>query len=324
MAVFPINSVSSLFSSHVYFLLYYLSSLLQIAEGEVGLHHKQPIMQNFPSHLQLHFGIYVENFVYWLLAHFQSVFDGISHFLLGILVHINDFLIWIPWWIVIILIFVATWRLKTFWTGILFAMFLFLIGLFGYWDLMMLTLSLVLSSVIVSLVIGIPLGILMASNKTAEKILLPILDAMQTMPSFVYLIPAIILFGLGMVPGVFSTVIYALPPVMRLTNLAIRNVPKEVVEAGQSFGSSRWQLLIKVQVPQALPTIMAGINQTTMMALAMVVVASMVGAKGLGLEVLTAINRIDIAQGFEAGISIVFLAIIIDRLTLAISSKVQK
>lgn len=152
----------------------------------------------------------------------------------------------------------------------------------------------------------------------------PILDAMQTMPSFVYLIPAIFFFSLGNVSAVFATLIYALPPVIRLTELAIRNVDEDVIESAQSFGSSRWQMLTKVQLPQALPTIMAGVNQTTMMALSMVVIASMVGAKGLGEQVLIAINRIDMALGFEAGISIVFLAIIIDRVTNGVASSFQK
>ncbi|HBM74099.1 MAG TPA: choline ABC transporter permease subunit, partial [Clostridiaceae bacterium] len=147
------------------------------------------------------------------------------------------------------------------------------------------------------------------------------LDAMQTMPSFVYLIPAVYFFGLGTVPAVFATIIYATPPVMRLTNLAIRRVPKEMKEAANSFGSSRWQVLTKVELPQAFPTIMTGINQTTMMAMAMVVISSMIGAKGLGENVVTAMNRIDIAMGFEAGISIVFLAIIIDRITQGIADR---
>jgi glycine betaine/proline transport system permease protein len=152
-------------------------------------------------------------------------------------------------------------------------------------------------------------------------VLKPILDAMQTMPSFVYLIPAIMLFGLGTVPAVFATTIYSLPPVIRLTTLAIKSVSNDMLEAAHSFGVTPWQLLIKVELPQAMPTIMAGVNQTTMMAMAMVVVASMIGAKGLGYSVLVAINRTDISMGFEAGISIVFLAIIIDRLTQGVSER---
>jgi glycine betaine/proline transport system permease protein len=157
-----------------------------------------------------------------------------------------------------------------------------------------------------------------------SKIMRPILDAMQTMPSFVYLIPVIFFFPLGNVPAVIATIIYALPPVIRLTELGIRNVDQEVIESAQSFGSSRRQMLTKVELPQALPTIMAGVNQTTMMALAMAVVGSMVGAQGLGERVLFAINRIDIALGFEAGVSIVFLAIIIDRITGGIAKRIQK
>src|SRR5699024_9927061 len=177
---------------------------------------------------------------------------------------------------------------------------------------MMTTIAIILTAVGLSLLIGLPIGILMSFNKLTSDLMRPLLDAMQTMPSFVYLIPAIFFFGLGNVSAIFATLIYSIPPVIRLTELAIRGVDEEVVESALSFGSSRWQMLRKVQLPQALPTIMAGVNQTTMMALAMVVIASMVGASGLGEPVLVAIKRIDIELGFQAGISIVFLAIIID------------
>lgn len=281
-------------------------------------------MYDFPSNLRFHIGKYAEIFVNWCQDHLQWLLTGINNVLLWILLNIKDFLLWMPWWAFILIIFLATWYFKSFWTGILFAAFLFFIGLFGYWDLLMMTNAIVISSVIVSILLGIPIGILMSYSNGFESVMKPILDGMQTMPTFVYLIPVFFFFGLGMVPGVFATVIYSLPPVIRLTNIGIRGVPKEVVEAGQSFGSSKMQLLMKVQIPQALPTIMAGVNQTTMMALAMVVVASMVGAKGLGQEVLISINQLNIAQGFEAGISIVFIAIIIDRLTLGISDWFQK
>jgi len=198
---------------------------------------------------------------------------------------------------------------------------LFLIGSFDYWEPMMTTLAIVLTSVVISLLIGIPVGILISYSKRAERVSMPILDAMQTMPSFVYLLPAIMFFGLGLVPAVFATTIYALPPVIRLTNLAIKTVSKEMVEASNSFGASPWQTLMKVEIPQAMPTIMAGINQTTMMAMAMVVISSMIGARGLGLSVLTSINRIDIAMGVEAGTCVVFMAIIIDRLTQAFADR---
>ena len=203
------------------------------------------------------------------------------------------------------------------------AVFLLLIGSFGYWDFAMMTLAIIISAVIISLALGIPTGIIMARSNRVESILRPVLDAMQTMPSFVYLIPALMLFGLGKVPAVFATVIYAMPPVIRLTDVGIRQVPQSVVEAAQAFGSSSRQILFEVQLPLAIPSIMVGINQTTMMALAMVVIASMIGARGLGLEVLLAINRIEVGRGFEAGLSIVLLAIIIDRITHAMAARQQ-
>ena len=183
------------------------------------------------------------------------------------------------------------------------------------------TLSLVIASVFFALLIGLPLGVHMARSERAESIMKPILDGMQTMPSFVYLIPALMFFGMGKVPAMFATIIYAVPPVIRLTNVGIRTVDVEAVEASKAFGATARQVLFDVQLPLAKPSIMVGINQTTMMALAMVVIGSMIGAKGLGMEVLLAINRIEVGRGFEAGLSIVFLAIIIDRITFSFSVK---
>lgn len=280
-------------------------------------------MFDFPEKLSFHIGNYIDKIVDWLTVHWSGFFGTIKSGLLWVFVHLNEFLVWVPWWYVILVVFLLALQYKSLRSGLLYSGFLFLIGMFGLWEATMYTLTIVIASVVITTVIGIPLGILMASNQRFETLIKPLLDAMQTMPSFVYLIPGIFFFGLGLVPGVLATIIYALPPIMRLTNLAIRGVPTEVVEAGLSFGPSKWQLLRKVQIPQALPTIMTGVNQTTMMALAMVVVASMVGVEGLGLEVLSALNRIDVAQGFEAGISIVFIAIIIDRLTLAVSENTQ-
>lgn len=222
--------------------------------------------------------------------------------------------------IVFALSWTATKKIKS---AITFSFLIFTVGAFGLWDLMMMTLAIVIISVVMALILGLPIGIGMAYSPKMHKILRPILDGMQTMPSFVYLIPAIILFGMGKFPGVFATIIYAIPPVIRLTDLGIRRVSKEMVEVAHSFGASAWQTLIKVQLPQALPTIMAGVNQTTMLALSMVVIASMIGSAGLGMEVLIAINRMDIARGFEAGVSIVFLAIIIDRTSHGIASLFQ-
>lgn len=278
-------------------------------------------MNGFPEIFRLNVGQYVDQFVKWLMNDYGEVFDAIASGILSFLVTTERFLIWLPWWLVLLGIFILGWKIIDIKGGILFALSIFLVGTFGFWDLMMMTLAIVLASVIISLVFGIPLGILTAYYDRFSSIMRPLLDAMQTMPSFVYLIPALMLFGMGKVPAVFATIIYAIPPVIRLTDLGIRKVPKEMVEASTSFGASSWQTLAKVQLPQALPTIMTGINQTTMMALSMVVVASMIGARGLGLEVLRAIQRIDIAKGFEAGISIVFLAIIIDRLSQGVAER---
>jgi glycine betaine/proline transport system permease protein len=279
------------------------------------------MMNEFPQNFRLDIGRYVNDFIAYLTTNYTNFFDTVKIITLTFLYNVQLFLGWLPWWLVILIVFLLGWRLVHLAAGVTFGLLLFLVGSFGYWDMMIYTLAIVLTAVVISLLFGIPVGILMAYSRVTKAVIRPILDAMQTMPSFVYLIPAIMLFGLGKVSALFATVIYAIPPVIRLTNLAIQEVPKEMIEAALSFGSSRWQLLRKVQIPQALPTIMAGINQTTMMALAMVVIASLVGAKGLGMEVLISINRVDIDRGFEAGLSIVILAIIIDRLSQGVANR---
>jgi glycine betaine/proline transport system permease protein len=281
------------------------------------------MMEGFPD-IRTHMGKYADELVAFLDSSFSGFFDFIFFVSSRFINAIQDFLIWMPWWLFIIAIFLLGWYFKSVFSGILYAAFIFLIGTFGLWEDMMTTIAIIITAVVICLILGIPLGILMSYSTGFSTVMRPLLDAMQTMPSFVYLIPAIFFFGLGNVSAIFATLIYALPPVIRLTELAIRGVDKEVIESAQSFGSSNWQMLRKVQLPQALPTMMAGVNQTTMMALAMVVIASMVGASGLGEQVLVAINRIDIALGFEAGISIVFLAVIIDRITSGAADKFQR
>ncbi|MCP4629824.1 MAG: proline/glycine betaine ABC transporter permease, partial [bacterium] len=261
-------------------------------------------------------------FMDWVLISFAGFFDALGAAILKFMLVVEKFFLWMPWPVFVIGTGILGWRLMgKWWSGLIMAGMLFFMGSLGYWELSMRTLSLVTSAVIVSLAIGIPIGIIMATSDTFESITKPLLDGMQTMPSFVYLIPALMLFGLGKVPALFATIIYAVPPVIRLTNVGIREVSPSVVEAAHAFGSSYWQILFKVQLPLARPTIMVGVNQTTMMALAMVVIASMIGAKGLGFEVLLAINRIEIGRGFEAGLCIVFMAIIIDRLTYAMATR---
>jgi glycine betaine/proline transport system permease protein len=191
----------------------------------------------------------------------------------------------------------------------------------GHWENLMNTVTLVLLASILSVVIGVPIGILMSKSKIANAIITPILDFMQTMPAFVYLIPAVAFFSIGMVPGVFASLIFATPPTVRFTNLGIRQVSNELVEAADAFGSTGTQKLFKVELPMAKSTIMAGINQTVMLALSMVVIASMIGAKGLGREVLSSLQRAEVGTGFVAGLGIVILAIIIDRLTQNMNKK---
>ncbi|WP_042475467.1 ABC transporter permease [Bacillus ndiopicus] len=191
----------------------------------------------------------------------------------------------------------------------------------GLWEQLMNTFTLVLFSSIIAIVLGVPIGILMSKNNVAENSIKPILDFMQTMPGFVYLIPAVAFFGIGVVPGVFASVIFALPPTVRFTSLGIRQVPKELVEAADSFGSTGAQKLFKVELPLAKSTIMAGINQTVLLSLSMVVIASMIGAPGLGREVLSALQRAQVGNGFVAGLSLVIFAIIVDRLTQSLNQK---
>lgn len=201
---------------------------------------------------------------------------------------------------------------------------LLLILNFGLWEPTVSTVALVVVATMIAIIIGLPLGILAALNGKAYKIIMPILDFMQTMPAFVYLIPAIPFFGLGVVAAIFSTVIFSVPPSIRLTCLGIRQVPEELIEAADSFGSSKRQKLFKLQLPMATSTIMAGINQTIMLGLSMVVIAAMIGAKGLGGEVWRAIQRLDPASGFDAGIGIVIIAIILDRTMQSLGSSAVK
>jgi len=278
-------------------------------------------MDSFPASIRFELGVYVDIFVKWLYTNFGDFFDAVSSVVLWLMVNTENILLWLPWWSVLIIVLLLGWRFVSPIAGAIFALMLVLVGSFGYWDHMLYTLAIVMASVVISLVIGIPIGILMAYSTHVQSVMRPILDFMQTMPSLVYLIPAILFFGLGKVPGVFATTIYAIPPVIRLTDMGIRQVSKEMVEAAVSFGSSSWDILTKVQLPQALPAIMAGINQTTMMAISMVVIASMIGVKGLGMEVLIGIQRIDVGRGFEAGLGIVIIAIIMDRISQGVANR---
>ncbi len=259
---------------------------------------------------------FVDDIVHWVVVNWDPFFSTINTIIRrGILTPLEDFFLWLPWWSIFIITAFFAWRTN----GVKFAgisvIFLLIISFMGLLDMGSQTLAITMTSAIICVAFGLPLGILAAKSDRYNSFQRPILDMMQTMPSFVYLIPAVMLFGTGPVPAVMATFIYAVPPIIRLTALGIRQVDPQVIEASKSFGTTSWQLLIRVQTPMALPTILAGLNQTVMMALAMVVIASMIGAEGLGVEVLNGIARLEVGRGFLGGISIVFMAIILDRIS---------
>lgn len=263
----------------------------------------------------INIGQYIEIAINWLVDNFEGFFELLNTGIGGFIGGFQFILNWIPFYIMIgVLAGLAWWKSKR-GTGIFTLLGLLLIYFMGYWSETMDTLALVLSSTFIALIVGVPLGVWAGNSNKVEKAIRPILDLMQTMPAFVYLIPAVLFFGLGTVPGAFATVIFAMPPVVRLTSLGIRQVPKDVVEATQSFGASNRQLLFKVQLPLALPTILTGINQTIMLSLSMVVIAAMIAAGGLGEVVLRGITQMQIGLGFEGGIAVVILAIILDRIS---------
>lgn len=259
----------------------------------------------------------VEVLVRWIDSYFGWLLDGISGGLGFLIGGLQGLLLAVPAPVLIILATVLVWFVtrRDIKLAALTVLGLLLIWNLQLWNLAMLTLALVLVSTIIALAISIPLGIAAAGSNALNAALRPFLDLMQTMPSFVYLIPAVIFFGLGNVPGIIATVVFAMPPALRLTNLGIRQVPTELVEVADAFGTTPRQKLFKVQLPVALPTIMAGVNQCIMLALSMTVIASMIGAGGLGYQVLVGIQRVNIGMGFEAGLAIVIIAIILDRIT---------
>ncbi|MFC3123574.1 ABC transporter permease [Pseudoroseomonas globiformis] len=261
--------------------------------------------------------------VNFTLDHFTPLLDAIAAVIGFVTDAFRDGLTGAPAAVVIAVIaLLALWRVG--WKFAAFAVAALLLTIsMGLWDRMMETLALVLAATGIAMLVGIPLGIGMARSNTVQMIARPALDLMQTMPAFVYLIPAAMFFGLGAVPGTIATVIFAMPPVVRLTNLGIRQVHHEFIEAGEAFGCTPMQLLMKVQIPNALPSIMAGVNQTIMLSLSMVVIASMIGAGGLGNTVLTGIQRLDVGTGFEGGLAVVILAVLLDRITQSFSGQSQ-
>ncbi len=260
-------------------------------------------------------GKWIKAFVDFLNDHAAWFFDGISG-VLGFLINgLTDVLLFIPALFLIALIAGgAYWLQRSVWLAVGVALSLLLVINLGYWEETIETLSLVIYAAFFCTVIGVPLGIAAAHRPWLYTGMRPVLDLMQTIPTFAYLIPTLIIFGLGVVPGLISTVIFAIPAPIRLTYLGVSSVPKNLVEAGESFGATKSQLLWKVELPHAMPTIMAGITQCIMLSLSMVVIAALVGADGLGKPVVRALNTVNVAQGFEAGLSIVIVAILLDRL----------
>lgn len=258
---------------------------------------------------------WVDNFVNWLTINLEFVFDGMTNTLEALVEGMVTGFSFIPTYVFIILLTLLAWKVSNWGIALFTLIGLFLVENLGYWEPMLQTLALVITAVIISIVLGIPMGIWASQKQMVKGIVVPILDFMQTMPAFVYLIPAIFFFNIGVVPGVVASVIFAMPPTIRLTILGIQQVPADIIEATEAFGSTTSQRLLKVQLPLAMPTIMAGINQSIMLALSMVVIASMVGAPGLGADVYRAVTQIQIGKGFEAGLAIVVIAIILDRIT---------
>lgn len=264
---------------------------------------------------------WISQFVDWLVAGYRPLFQAMKWPVESIMGWMEHGLLAVPALVVVLVLALIAWRVSGVKLAIFTALSLFLIGMLGFWEETMVTLAMVFASVFFCTITGIPLGIIAGRSDRFDAVLRPVLDAMQTTPAFVYLVPIVMLFSVGDVAGVLATIIFSLPPVIRLTSLGIRQVHPELVEAALSFGATRWQVLRRVQFPLALPSIMAGLNQTMMMALSMVVIAALIGAGGLGAPVVQGLNTLDIGQATTGGLGIVLLAIILDRITQALGRR---
>ena len=282
------------------------------------------VLSEFPDGCYIPLRAWTNEILKFLVRNFGTVFDSISDAMLLVLRQVEQSLLDVPWWLVVAAIYLIAWRAaKSVLLALGLAVAMVFIGMLNLWDEAMRTLAMLFLAVALSVAIGIPLGILMALNRWARSATNPILDAMQTLPSFVYLIPFIYFFGLGNVGAIFAILVFAVPPVVRLTDLGIRLVDRAVVEAADSFGATRRQLLWGVRVPLAMPAIMSGVNQTIMLALSMVVITSMIGARGLGRQVLRGVQNADVGMGLEAGLAILILATVFDRITKAFGARLD-
>ena len=260
-------------------------------------------------------GDYVEIFIDWLTFNYADFFEYIKEGLLAAIEGFEWLFSTIPFSIMVLIFAAVAWKSAGAKTAVFTALGLLLIQSMELWEATMETFALVSTATAIALIIGLPLGIWMARSNTLEKVMRPVFDFMQTMPAFVYLIPAVYFFDLGPVPGAVATIIFAMPPVVRLTSLGIRQVSKEVIEASRSFGATSGQTLFKVQIPLAMPTILAGLNQTILLSLSMVVISAMIGSGGLGDVVLKGITQMRVGLGFEGGLAVVILAMVLDRIT---------
>ncbi|WP_082447560.1 glycine betaine ABC transporter substrate-binding protein [Youngiibacter fragilis] len=290
-------------------------------EGEEKEEEKKSFFAGFPFRLPLDVDKF-DSSVRQFASSTEGFFGAIRNFLNSVISGIEFVLDAIPWFIMLALVFFLGWRSSgSIGKGILYVLLLSFIGAVGLWDMMNETLSIVITSVIVSLALGFPIGILVSTSETVERFVKPVLDTMQTMPVFVYLIPALLFFGLGKAPAVIATTIYAIVPIIRMTTLGINQIDSEILEAAKAYGATYMQALVKVKIPQAMPAIMTGVNQTIMMAVSMVVTTSMIGASGLGMEVLTSVNRIEMGRGLVSGASVVILAVILDRFSQGLARR---
>ena len=277
-------------------------------------------MWDLSTYLHIPLDLWIQQFVVdWVVPHFRPFFRALQWPIAFLLDKLNAFLQFVPFPIFCLLACVGLWKLAGRGVAVFSAVALVFLDLLGLWRDTMTTLAMICTAVAFCTVIGLPTGIFAAKNDHASKVLRPTLDVMQTIPSFVYLVPIVMLFGVGLVPGVIATIIFGLPPIVRLTELGIRQVPADLIEAALAFGSKPAHILRTVEIPLAMPTIMVGLNQTLMMSLSMVVVAALIGAGGLGVTVYTGIGRLDIGGATLGGIGIVILAIILDRATQALA-----
>ena len=282
------------------------------------------ILKTFPEGCHIPLREWTNDSVKFALAKFGTLFDAVSDQITLVLRYVELSLLWVPWWLIVAAIGLVAWHASRhrFMTLGLVAS-LVVIGMMGLWDDTMRTLALMLVATSITVLTGIPVGILMATNRWVRAVVSPILDAMQTLPPFVYLIPVVFFLGLGNVSAIFAICVYAVPPMVRLTNLGIRLVDRSTIEAADAFGATSRQILWGVRMPLAMPAIMTGVNQSIMMALAMAVIASMIGARGLGANVLRGVNNGDVGMGLESGLAVLALAVILDRVTAAYGARLD-